>query len=264
MNGRKSGQWFFTADPHWGHANIVKYCKRPFLNQIEESLMDLIQKGSIPERDLRISNESMEKMNDTIFNSINSVVGPNDNLVIVGDFCFARKEEYLKKAREYRDRINCSNVYLLYGNHDSQDLKPLFTACYYQYMFNINGHKIFCCHYPCRSWEGRERGTIHVSGHTHSSLTPEDNGQLLNWKKKIYLENFKLILKDIGSEESVNLIIQKLLDVVASTNGINLVLDVGVDNVRQGMPFGTPWGMDEIVKDIQIKKLRQEKLKLNL
>lgn len=220
--------------------------------------MDLIQKGAIPERDLRISNESMEKMNDTIFNSINSVVGTDDNLVIVGDFCFAKKEEYFKKASEYRDRINCSNVFLILGNHDNLSLKPLFTACYDQYMFNINGHKIFCCHYPCRSWPNKGYGTIHLSGHVHGLYLPEQIGQLMPFQKKVCTEGFKNILKTESVEDPT--LIQRLLDVIASTNGVDLALDVGVD-CRKNVPFGTPWSLDDILEYMKPKKIKFELMK---
>jgi hypothetical protein len=51
-----------------------------------------------------------------------------------------------------------------------------------------------------------------------------------------------------------NLEIQKeLIDVCASLNGINLTLDVGVDNTRHGLPFGTPWSLADIRNYMQPK-----------
>ena len=40
--------WFFTADLHLNHSNIIKYSKRPFMNQVELGLMELVDNGSIP------------------------------------------------------------------------------------------------------------------------------------------------------------------------------------------------------------------------
>ena len=50
--------WYFSADWHLDHTNIIKYCKRPFLTREEEGLLYMVDRGSIPARDLRISSES--------------------------------------------------------------------------------------------------------------------------------------------------------------------------------------------------------------
>ena len=75
---------FFTADHHFGHANIIKYTNRPFTN-IEEQDRILIQNW-------------------------NSVVGPNDMVYYLGDFCF-------RDFNKYFHALN-GKIIFIEGNHD--------------------------------------------------------------------------------------------------------------------------------------------------
>lgn len=255
-------QWFFVSDLHLGHSNIIKYCKRPFVSPDEESFLRMAESGNILYFDVKISQESTERMNTRIIDSINATVGSGDNLVILGDFCFIDKYNKFgkpdagKSAKQYRDRINCKNIYLIYGNHDDRRiLSPLFSACYDQHMWNINGQKVFTSHYPCRSWDSAYHGAYMLYGHTHAALTPEDNGQLLPYDKMVFTDGFNKVLRKYNIDQT-DAIMEDLLKVAASTKGINLTLDVGVDNQRKNMPFGTPWNMDEIHAYMAKKKSR--------
>ena len=94
--------WFFTADLHLNHSNIIKYCNRPFCSKIEQDMLDLVNKKAIPISDVVISKESTDSMTDSIINSINSVVSRKDNLVIIGDFCHTKNKDRdldIKKLR---------------------------------------------------------------------------------------------------------------------------------------------------------------------
>src|SRR4051812_37591455 len=85
---------WLVGDTHFNHFNIIKYCKRPFA--------------------------STEEMDDVIINNINRLVKPNDTLWHLGDFCFGPRDPYkfYKTAEGYRNRINCKNMILIWGNHD--------------------------------------------------------------------------------------------------------------------------------------------------
>ena len=53
---------FFTSDSHFGHENIIRFCKRPF--------------------------NSVREMNEELIHRWNSKVRPNDIVFHLGDFCW--------------------------------------------------------------------------------------------------------------------------------------------------------------------------------
>ena len=79
---------WFTADFHLGHANIIRYCGRPF--------------------------ESVAEMDAAILGRLNSSVAEDDILYFLGDFCRGSGRE----ALAYRKRIRCKNIFFVEGNHD--------------------------------------------------------------------------------------------------------------------------------------------------
>lgn len=78
---------FFTADLHLGHHNILGYCNRPFAD--------------------------VDEMNAALVDRWNAVVGPDDEVVVLGDFALGRIGETLPLARRLHGR-----KVLLAGNHD--------------------------------------------------------------------------------------------------------------------------------------------------
>lgn len=78
---------FFTADTHFGHTNVIKFCDRPFLD--------------------------VEEMNNKIINTLNEYVSPEDELWILGDIAMGSIDRTLPLV----SRILASTVLVL-GNHD--------------------------------------------------------------------------------------------------------------------------------------------------
>jgi calcineurin-like phosphoesterase family protein len=76
---------WFTSDQHFGHANIIKYCNRPF--------------------------ESVEDMNDQLVRRHNLLVEPTDEVYHLGDFSMHPRE--LARLKDMNGRHN-----LIPGNHD--------------------------------------------------------------------------------------------------------------------------------------------------
>jgi len=176
---------YFSSDQHFGHNNILKYCNRPF--------------------------DNVHIMDQVIFDNINEVVGYDDTLYILGDFCFKGK-----KPIDYRVRINCREVHLILGNHDKRkdfypnestvDMNGFSSVQEVKEIIYCN-QRIFLSHYPHRSWPASHKGSFHCYGHVHSRLNDED--------------------KASG----------------------RLTLDVGVDNtINYNKPFGQPWSFKELQK----------------
>jgi calcineurin-like phosphoesterase family protein len=108
-------------------------------------------------------------MNTAIVDNINKHVGQDDILIHLGDWSFGGFE----KIREFWDRLVCKNIHLVLGNHDHhiennrEDIQQLFkTVSHYEVITFCN--KTFkLMHYPISSWDGLNKGHIHLHGHCH-------------------------------------------------------------------------------------------------
>jgi calcineurin-like phosphoesterase family protein len=158
-------QVWFTADTHFGHGNIIKYCGRPFMSPAEVAAT-----RADPRAKLRLSEETVRRHDEALLEAINSRVEPDDHLWVVGDFCWGGVAE----ARRYRDRIRCEHVFLAWGNHDRGEIAPVFSDTMEQGMIRVEGQEIWLNHYPMRSWNKAFHGSWHVYGHVHGRLQRED------------------------------------------------------------------------------------------
>jgi calcineurin-like phosphoesterase family protein len=138
----------YMADCHLGHANAIKFDKRPFA--------------------------SKDIMDDTIINNINKKAKENDELYLDGDFSWYDE----KKTIELVKKINCKNIYLIKGNHDQwakyESKKYFKEICDYKRV-NDNGKIVILSHYPMAVWDQSHRGSIHLYGHVH---TNENDGNI--------------------------------------------------------------------------------------
>ena len=137
---------WFTADHHFGHANIIKYTRRPFADAIE-----------------------MDKM---LVERWNEVVRPEDTVFHLGDFTLAARMPYVDKLS--------GRIRVVPGGHDFRWLRqktcpvevlpPLVTL-----EFETGGAYplvVVLCHYPMLSWDRSHYGSIHLHGHTHGTVLP--------------------------------------------------------------------------------------------
>lgn len=134
---------FFTADTHFGHANIIKYCKRPFANIVD--------------------------MNNTIIDNWNRVVGEHDLIYHLGDFCFGREGFTFES---FRERLKGTIVFIK-GNHDklAWAKRNRFYASYDSYHeICINGQEITLCHYPLFRWNKSHHFSWMLHGHCHYAI----------------------------------------------------------------------------------------------
>lgn len=146
---------YFTADPHFGHTNIIKFCNR--IN---------------PETGRKFNN--VDEMDSFIIKQFNSVVSKTDTLYILGDFSY-------RDVHSYANKLN-GNLILIRGNHDFRfkynQLKQYFSEVYDSVEIKATNPEtnkklgIYLNHYACRTWPGSHRGNWHLFGHSHGNLEP--------------------------------------------------------------------------------------------
>jgi calcineurin-like phosphoesterase family protein len=115
---------------------------------------------------------------EAVISSINQCVAKSDRLIIVGDFC-------KDKPHKWKQAIKCRNVFLIIGNHDSNQIIRAFakgqSALTKMVRFEP-GKFCFFSHYPNAFWPGshigeaRGRvyvGSMHVYGHMHDAKEQE-------------------------------------------------------------------------------------------
>ena len=159
----KGQRLWFCSDTHYNHSNICK------------STTKWVDADDVT-RDFK----SLDHMNDTIVNNINSVVGEDDILFHLGDFSFGGFES----IEEFRNRIICKNIHLVLGNHDhhiernKNNIQRLFTSVNHYVNLDVrrpnlykkaemDKYKIILMHFPIASWDGMKDGAIHLHGHVH-------------------------------------------------------------------------------------------------
>lgn len=128
---------YVWSDTHFGHANIIKYCNRPFT--------------------------SVEEMDATMIKNHNDTVNNDDLIIFNGDFSFYKKDDAGIFAQLKGRKI------LVKGNHDYKVTKSLaWEAIHDIYEFIHEGQKFVMCHYPMFSWNKKFHGSIHLYGHVHN------------------------------------------------------------------------------------------------
>lgn len=133
---------FFTSDTHFGHANIIDFCNRPF--------------GSV------------EHMDEMLIRNWNLVVRQEDEVWHLGDFAL---ESDAKRLRSIFRRLN-GRKRLVIGNHDSAETLALPWAAPPTHVAetSVEGIRVVMCHYGLRIWPGMRRKAISLYGHSHGRL----------------------------------------------------------------------------------------------
>lgn len=169
---------FFTADYHYSHANIIKYCNRPFLNAADQEVYERNGKSwhdgdwkGERASNHRISPESVQMMNDAIVANTNKIVGKDDTLYFLGDWAFGGKHNYYRNAKELRDRLKCERIIMIWGNHDDEFvINNLFNTDANLMEIDVQGQRITLCHYAMAVWNKSHRGAWQLYGHSHTNL----------------------------------------------------------------------------------------------
>jgi calcineurin-like phosphoesterase family protein len=172
---------YLTSDQHFGHSNIIKHCNRlQFMTDAERGVMESGDSNAISQ--LRISWESTTRMDKALLDNINSVVGENDQLFHLGDFCWVRgnAEKIAAVYSKYRNQIKCRNIYLIFGNHDAKQFSKgreaiknqcIFTDTFDLMQTNLNNELVVLSHYAMLRWDRCHYGSWHFFGHSHGKLS---------------------------------------------------------------------------------------------
>lgn len=156
----------FASDYHFWHTNVIAFDKRPFL--FDSNI-------GHPENIKDKSNLDVESMNEALIENWNSVVGPNDVVFYIGDFCWRGKESH----DEILKRLN-GKIYFVMGNHD--DYKVIsslnrfemiadYIDLWVQYGENNDDRVQICLmHYPIFQWDRKHHGSYMIHGHSHGNL----------------------------------------------------------------------------------------------
>jgi len=152
-----TGKVYITSDTHFGHKNIV----RGVTNW-------RTQDGEVPVDSTR-DFQTIEQMNQRLIDGINGVVGQDDTLIMLGDVSFGGFDN----IGIFLERLVCHNIHLILGNHDTHIdkdrdfVQKRFLSVQHYLEVNIEGKDFVLCHYPLQSWNGLNKGIIHLHGHVH-------------------------------------------------------------------------------------------------
>jgi len=144
----------FTADLHFGHANILKHMPdRPYATD-----------GMIKEHD------------EWLLDLWKSSVDKKDDVYILGDLTFFKTED----ARHLLEKL-LGRKHLVEGNHDGsiRAYSNYFTSVHQILDIDIKQSRcpfieqtlrLTMCHYPMVTWNHKPYGSIMLHGHCHGKL----------------------------------------------------------------------------------------------
>ena len=155
---------WLTSDTHYGHANIIKYCNRPF--------------------------KDVEEMNEAQIKNHNARVKPDDVVYFLGDFCFRNSlggkagEGAVDKYLTYLNRLNGRYVFIR-GNHDKNNGLKTKTE---KIFVNYGGTRIALVHNPMH---GDYTCKFNFCGHVHDK-----------WKfKKFEKDGKETLVANVGVDQ---------------------------------------------------------------
>lgn len=151
---------FFTADHHFNHANIIKYCRRPFT--------------------------SVDEMDATLIQLWNETVGADDIVYHLGDFTLQGLTKFETTVWQLNGRLR-----IMPGSHDQRwlekyqagapnlhtrpghpiELLPPLVSLEIPELGNEKYPQVIVlCHYAMRVWDRSHYGAWHLYGHSHGDL----------------------------------------------------------------------------------------------
>ena len=146
---------YFCSDLHYNHANAIKFGNRPF--------------------------NSVDEMNESILNELQTKLRPNDILFTLGDDFWRMKENDIISII---DSLPTKNLYKIMGNHDKygyymcggnvgKKYKVLADIIDMSVKYGDKIYSLNLCHYPIYDFNRMYHGALHLFGHVHGNLDEE-------------------------------------------------------------------------------------------
>lgn len=133
---------WFTADHHFGHANIIRLCHRPFADVAE--------------------------MDEAMVERWNAAIDSCDEVWHLGDFAYRCGPN---RQAEIFSRLRGRAIHLVRGNHDSGRTLALPWASVQHYAeIVVDDRLLVLFHYAMRAWNRSHRGSLALHGHSHGTL----------------------------------------------------------------------------------------------
>lgn len=136
------GRKLYISDWHYGHANVLGFDNRPFIN--------------------------VEQMNEELIRRWNSAVSDGDLVYILGDMFWCAQ----KQATPIMEQLRGQKI-LVKGNHDrwhDSKFDKMFVKIDEYIEIEDNGRKVVLCHYPIPCFKNHFYGWTHLYGHVHNSF----------------------------------------------------------------------------------------------
>lgn len=139
---------FFTADHHFFHKNIIKFCDRPF--------------------------ENVEEMNERLILNWNGRIRENDLVYVLGDMVWEGNEQ------DIQNLLNRLQGKIIYIPSQEWTHEKVITWPYAKRFMQISplltikhfGIYITLCHYCLRTWPKSHYNHWHLYAHSHGNLNP--------------------------------------------------------------------------------------------
>ena len=148
---------YYISDLHIGHANVIRFDKRPFAD--------------------------LNEMHRTIIDNWNSRVKTDDTVYIIGDFIWAKENEWI-----YFVKPLAGSKVLIRGNHDPRQFSAA-TKRLFQDITNLkeikdDSRRVVMCHYPIPFFRADyAESSFMLYGHVHQTREYE------------YLKEMRKVLK---------------------------------------------------------------------
>lgn len=141
---------YFISDTHFGHAGSLKW-----------------NNGGV-----RPGFSCVKEVDDLMIKNWNETVCVSDTVYFLGDFAYKCGYQY---AQYVFNRLN-GDKHLIRGNHDYKIAEKLLWSSKSDILTLTHGIDIVLCHYPMLSWKNKNKGSIHLHGHTHGSINELNAG----------------------------------------------------------------------------------------